>query len=139
MKPFADTDIVIYAQQQGEKGDMARRLLAAGCIVSVQVLNEFASVAHRKLGRSRAEIGAAITDIVSVTGEPVALTLALNSSARAVAAEGGVSFYDALIVAAALQAGCDTLLTEDMRAGRKFGRLTVVNPFAEEQVGSRDL
>jgi predicted nucleic acid-binding protein len=42
-----------------------------------------------------------------------------------------LAFYDALIVAAAIEAGCDTLFTEDMQHGRKFGSLTVVNPFDE--------
>ena len=47
------------------------------------------------------------------------------------AREHGLSFYDALIVAAAIEAGCDTLFTEDMQHGRKFAGLTIVNPFSE--------
>ena len=39
------------------------------------------------------------------------------------------SFYDALIVASAIAAGCDTLLTEDLQAGRRIAGMTIVNPF----------
>jgi predicted nucleic acid-binding protein len=50
----------------------------------------------------------------------------------ALARDHRLSFYDALIVAAALEAGCDTLYTKDMQHGRKFGGLTIVNPFIED-------
>ena len=48
-----------------------------------------------------------------------------------VAHEHGIAFYDALIVAAAVEAGCDTLFSEDMQPGRKLGSLIIVNPFIE--------
>ena len=50
--------------------------------------------------------------------------------ARKHARDHSLAFYDALIVAAALEAGCDTLLTEDMQHGRTFLGCTIVNPFA---------
>ena len=96
----------------------------------MQVINEFANVSRRKLGRSWAEIEAAIRDVLAVMAQPVSMTLAMSDAARRLAAEHGVSFYDALIVAAALDGGCTVLLTEDMQAGRSFGGLRVVNPFA---------
>lgn len=100
-------------------------------MISVQVLNEFANVSRRKLGRSWAEIEAAIGDVLAVMAPPLPVTLAMSDAARRLAAEHGVSFYDALIVAAALDGGCTVLLTEDMQAGRSFGGLSVVNPFME--------
>jgi len=51
------------------------------------------------------------------------------------ASSHGFNFYDALIVASALAAGCDTLLTEDLQAGRKIEGLTIVNPFASAAAG----
>jgi predicted nucleic acid-binding protein len=60
---------------------------------------------------------------------PLALTLELHAAARALAEDHRLSFYDALIVAAALAAGCDTLFTENMQHGRSFGGLSIVNPF----------
>ena len=59
---------------------------------------------------------------------PVAETT--HDAAVALAQEHGLDIYDALIIAAAIEAGCDTLYSEDLQTGRKFGPLTVVNPFA---------
>jgi predicted nucleic acid-binding protein len=57
------------------------------------------------------------------------LTAKSNRAAVALARDHNLGFYGALIVAAALEAGCDTLFSEDMQHGRKFGGLTIVNPF----------
>ena len=69
--------------------------------------------------------------MLAVVDTPLALTLELHAATRAFAEDHRLSFYDALIIAAALEAGCDTLFTEDMQHGRKFGGLTIVNPFLE--------
>jgi predicted nucleic acid-binding protein len=131
VRVFLDTNIIVYAQQLDAKGDAARKLLADGGVVSVQVLNEFASVSHRKLGRTWPEIAEAINDVIAVTDAPVALSLDLHMSARTLAEKDGLSFYDALIVAAALEAGCEALFSEDLQHGRRFGGLAVRNPFAD--------
>lgn len=130
MPAFLDTNVLIYAQQSGLKGEMARTLLADGGIVSVQVLNEFAAVSARKLGRTWPEIADALADILAVVAPPMPLTLPIHAAARALAAAHGVSFYDALIVAAAQEAGCDILYSEDLQSGRLFGTTRIVNPFA---------
>ena len=67
----------------------------------------------------------------SLVDPPPALTLELRAAARALAEDHQLSFYDAPIVAAAIEAGCDRLFTEDMQHGRKFGSLTIVDPFIE--------
>jgi predicted nucleic acid-binding protein len=130
VKAFFDTNILIYAQEQGAKADKARALLAAGGVLSVQVLNEFAAVARRKLGKNWREIGEAIDDALTLVDPPLPLTIALHTAARALADDHNLSFYDALIVAAALEAGCETLISEDLQNGRAFGELRIVNPFA---------
>ena len=61
----------------------------------------------------------------------VAITLTTHESAVTLARDHGLSFYDALIVATAQETGCDTLFTEDMQRGRRFGSVTIVNPFIE--------
>jgi predicted nucleic acid-binding protein len=71
----------------------------------------------------------AISDVLALVDPPLALTLELHAAARALAEDHRLSFYDALIVAAALGAGCDTLFTENMQHGRSFGGLSIVNPF----------
>lgn len=130
--PFLDTNLLVYAALEPDpRSDRARDLLAAGGMISVQVLNEFASVARRKLRRPWPEIEQALRAIRSFCPAPLPLTLALHDAALAIAARHGVAVYDALIVAAALQAGCDRLLTEDLQDGLVIeGRLTVHNPFA---------
>lgn len=131
MSAFFDTNILVYAQQAEGKADRARALFAGGGKISVQVLNEFSAVSRRKQRRDWDEIAEAISDVLTVVDPPLALTLDLHSAARKLAEDNGLSFYDALIVAAALEAGCDTLYTEDMQHGRKFGGLVIVNPFIE--------
>jgi predicted nucleic acid-binding protein len=59
------------------------------------------------------------------------ISVLTHEAAIALARDHNLAFYDALIVASATEAGCDTLFTEDMQHGRKFGSLTVVNPFHE--------
>ena len=131
MSVFFDTNILVYAQQRGRKADQARALFAGGGKISVQVLNEFSAVSQRKQGKDWGEIAEAISDILAVVDPPLALTLDLHRAARKLAEDHRLSFYDALIVAAAIEAGCDTLYSEDMQHGRSFGGLAIVNPFVE--------
>jgi predicted nucleic acid-binding protein len=126
---FFDTNILVYAQQSGEKAERARALFANGGQLSVQVLNEFTAVSLRKQGRSWGEIAEAIADAITLAGSPLALTLETHTAARALAESHQLSFYDALIVASATEASCDTLYTEDMQHNRKIGGLTICNPF----------
>jgi predicted nucleic acid-binding protein len=126
---FFDTNILVYAQQNGAKADKARALLAAGGVLSVQVLNEFAAVASRKLGKAWDEISEAIDDALALVDPPLPLTMTLHAVAREIARDHRYGFYDALILAAALEAGCDTLLSEDLQDGRTFGALKIINPF----------
>ncbi len=130
MSAFFDTNILVYAQETGGRGERARALLERGGVLSVQVLNEFAVVARRKLGRDWEEIGAAIEDALALVEPPLPLTAELHVAARVIAGDHGIAFYDALILAAALEAGCDTLFTEDLQDGRDLGGLKIVNPFA---------
>jgi predicted nucleic acid-binding protein len=128
---FFDTNILVYAQQTGGKADRARALFAGGGKLSVQVLNEFTAVSRRKQGRNWREIAEAISDALTLVNPPLALTLDLHAAARVLAEDHRLSFYDALIVASAIEAGCDILYSEDMQHGRTIGGLAIVNPFLE--------
>jgi predicted nucleic acid-binding protein len=128
---FFDTNIIVYAQQTGGKADRARALLAAGGKLSVQVLNEFTAVSRRKQEKEWREIGEAISDLLALVQPPLALTLDLHAAARVLAEEHQLSFYDALIVVSAIEAGCNVLYSEDMQHGRTIGGLTIANPFRE--------
>jgi len=129
-KPFLDTNIVVYAFGSGDpRCARAEQLLAAGGTVSVQVLGEFVNVSKRKLGREWQEIIAALAVIRALLGSPVAITARTHETAVALARRRNFAFYDAQIVASAIEARCDTVLSEDMQDGAKVGGVTIRNPF----------
>lgn len=127
---FFDTNIILYLLSGDDaKADRAEELLAIGGMISVQVLNEFVSVALRKLHLSWPEIGDILGPVRAVC-PVVGLSLDTHDRALVVAQRYGLSIYDALIVAAALIAGCKTLYSEDMQDGQVIERqLTICNPF----------
>ena len=126
-----DTTILVYAVSEGDpRAAVAENLLAAGGYISVQVLNEFAAVARRKLKMSWEEIGAALAAVRTLCEPPSPLTVEIHDAALAIAAHYGYPIYDALILAAALDAECDSVYSEDMQDGQKIGELTIRNPFA---------
>lgn len=130
-KTFFDTNVLVYVVgQSDERTAKADALVASGGVVSVQVLNELASVSHRKLRMSWGDIGDALNAIRVLCPAPVPLTTDTHDAGLRIAAKYGFSFYDALIVAAALEAECTTLYSEDFQDGQVIeGRLTVRNPF----------
>jgi predicted nucleic acid-binding protein len=128
---FFDTTVLIYAISDADpRAVVAEELLASGGYISVQVLNEFAAVARRKLKMSWGEIEEALTAIRDLCEPPGPLTVEVHESALKLAALYRYNIYDALILAAALDAGCGTLYSEDMQDGQKIGSLTIRNPFA---------
>jgi predicted nucleic acid-binding protein len=129
---FWDTNVFVYAFLCGPKQQIARRRLASGGIISVQVLNEFANVMARKMRQPWADVERFLS-VIRVRFPTVApLTIQTHAAALALARDHSIAFCDALIVASALSAGCARLFTEDMQHGRRFGDCVVVNPFVEE-------
>jgi predicted nucleic acid-binding protein len=129
MSFFFDTNILVYAQQAGTKADRANELLSQGGFISVQVLNELANVLRKKFNRDWSDVEAVLGDVCDALEEPLPLTLATHRAAIQIARDHGLSFYDATIVASALEAGCSVLASEDLQADRAFGALTIKNPF----------
>jgi len=129
--PFFDSNIVVYAFLDVAKRERALDLLASGGVISAQVLNEFTNVARRKRQRDWSDIERAISVIRARFPDIVPLTADTHAAALDLARDHGLAFYDALIVAAAIEAGCDTLFSEDMQHSRVIGGLTIVNPFLE--------
>ncbi|HTF54842.1 MAG TPA: PIN domain-containing protein [Pseudonocardia sp.] len=138
MTVFVDTNVLVYAHDPTErrKSAAADALLVqlwengAGAL-STQVLQEFYNVATGKLrpqlspSRARSIVGDyAEWAVVETTPQLIVSASMLHEC-------HGISFWDALIVEAALLAGADTLLTEDLQDGRRFGDLTVRNPFLD--------
>ena len=131
MKAFFDTNILVYTATSDAKKQQAVACLGRGGCASVQVLNEFVHVARRKLRHDWPQIELALGLFRASLDDVVPVTLNTHTGAVSLAREHSLSFYDALIVAATIEAGCDTLFTEDMQHGRTFGSVTIVNPFLE--------
>lgn len=127
---FADTNVVLYLLDDGPKAERAAAILAGRPRISVQVLNEAMVNCRRKAGLSWDETGAFLAGIRALC--PVEdVTLQTHDVGRALAEHYGWSVYDAMIVAAALRAGCTRLWSEDLQDGQLVeDRLRIANPFA---------
>lgn len=129
-KHFLDTNILLYLlSADGVKANTAETILAAGGVVSVQVLNEFASVAMRKIGMSLPEVCEFLSTVRKFcTVHP--LDLATHDLGLDLLRRHSLSVFDAMIVAAAAQAQCTVLYTEDMQHGSTLRGVRIRNPFA---------
>jgi predicted nucleic acid-binding protein len=128
---FWDTNVFVYAFIAGPKQQIARRGLMSGGVISVQVLNEFTNVMSRKMRQSWEDVERFLSAIHVRFPTATPLTIQTHAAARALARDHSIAFYDALIVAAAIEAGCDRLYSEDLQHGRRFGDCMVVDPFRD--------
>ena len=135
---FVDTNVLLYAQ---DRRDDRRRgipqavldgLWAAGNgVLSTQVLQEFSNVATRKLQLSPETARRIVAEyaewpVVETTAQLIVSASVLHERHR-------FSFWDAMVVEAALLSGATTLLSEDLQDGRRIGDLTIRNPFRPDQ------
>ena len=126
---FFDTNVVAYfTSDDPVKAEISARLLRAGGVVSVQVLNEFAALAVRKRRWPIVQVRQ-VVEAVRETCQVVPLTPEAHDLGLDLAERYGLNIYDALIVAAASLAGCATLYSEDMHDGLTIDGLTIRNPF----------
>lgn len=134
---FLDTNIFVYQldRTDARKSKIAARLVddavtSGGAWISFQVVQEFLNTALRK---AEIKLGAeaAHAYLENVLGPlcRVPPSLAIYHRSLDVQVRYRLSYYDALIVAAAQEAGCTSLVSEDFQDGQKFDRLTVINPF----------
>lgn len=128
--PFLDTNVLLYLlSADSGKADVAEALLRKGGIISIQVLSEFTSVCSRKLKMSYGEIREILTTINMVL-DVRDLTQTTHQTALDLAERYGYSFYDSMILSAAINAGCGLVYTEDLHSGQHIqDRLLIVNPF----------
>ena len=127
-KSFYDTNVLLYLLSADPKADKAESLLDKGGVISVQVLNEFASVAHRKLKMTWSEIRDILATFQSVC-EVVPVTVEIHELGLNLAERYGLSVYDGFIVAAAVEAKCRVVYSEDMQDGQVLHDVTIRNPF----------
>ena len=130
-KPFFDTNVLIYAVAENDpRNTRAEELLAYGGMLSVQILSEFVAVARRKILMSWSDVREALDAFRVLCPSPLPLTIEMHEAALKIAERHGYNIYDALVVAAALQAGCTTLYSEDLQEGQIIDqKLTIRNPF----------
>ena len=134
---FLDTNVFVYSFDAGDTakarraGKLIRDAVSTGKgVVSYQVVQEFFSVALRKFAKpmtpAEAEqyLATVFRPLVAVESSPALFMEALRVTSRY-----RLSWYDSLIVAAAIQADCSTLLSEDLQHGLRIGDLRVENPF----------
>ena len=134
---FLDTNIFVYSFDRGAavKARKATQLIRKALttqkgIISYQVVQEFFNVALRKFTQpmktadAEQYLGAVFRPLLGVNSSQ-----ALYAEALRLQAKNSLSWYDSLIVSAAIQAQCDFLYTEDLQHGRRFGSLQIANPF----------
>ncbi len=130
-KAFFDTNVLLYAVAENDpRSAQAEELLAAGGVLSVQTLNEFVSVARRKILMSWSDVTEALDAFRVLCPSPLPITMEIHEAALKIAEKHVYNIYDALVIAAALEAGCATLYSEDLHSGQMIsGQLTIRNPF----------
>lgn len=129
MTAFLDTNLLIYAQSADPKGEIARQAVLAGGVISVQVINEFTAILRRKFRLDWHAIAGAVADLRTALDPVRPVGIDTWASALTLARQHRFGFYESLILASALEAGCDTLLTEDLQSGLRIEGLIIVNPF----------
>lgn len=127
---FLDSSTLLYLVSADHgKAERVEQLLELRNVISVQVLNEFVAVAAGKFGMPLAHVAetlAAVRSCCRVTD----LTAADHDLAVDIASRYRFSFYDSLIVAAAMRAGCATLYSEDLQHGQQLrDGLQIIDPF----------
>jgi predicted nucleic acid-binding protein len=130
-RAFFDTNVLIYAVSKDDsRAVVAEELLAAGGVLGVQILNEFVSVARRKLLMSWSDVREALDAFVVLCPDPLPISIVTHERGLNIAQKHGYNIYDALVVSAALEAGCAILYSEDLQDGQTIeGRLSIRNPF----------
>lgn len=128
---FVDTNVLVYlySSDEPEKRQRAQRLSRnANSWISTQVLNELCNILRKKFQRRYPEITAVIKEVTrnfhvtTVTADTIRLALT-------VAEKHGYSYYDSLMIAAALEQNCAVLYSEDMQHGQTLDTMTIMNPF----------
>ena len=132
---FIDSNLWVYLYSDRDKGNIVRNIIEEyfiDIVLSVQVLGEFFNVLIRKIMRTKKEAREIISDL-AMNFEVIEIDKSLVLEAMEISIRYKYSYWDSLIVAAALGTGCSMLYTEDLHDGQIInGRLKIVNPFKEK-------
>ena len=131
---FIDTNVFVYAADSKNpvkravaRDVISRAVVDGGGRITVQVLNEFSSVAYRKLGLTVAEIRNYLEMFRALPVLPVAA--GITEKGLDIMERYGLQFYDSLLVASASEVGCDEFISEDLNDGQIYCGVRAVNPF----------
>jgi predicted nucleic acid-binding protein len=129
-KYFLDTNIALYAIDADQtKADIADELVCRGCCLSSQVFNESVEVMRRKWKAPWTQVRSFLEYLETHATHVESVTLNTHQRALDIAEATGIRIYDALLVAAAEQAHCTLLYTEDLNHGQRIGGVEIRNPF----------
>ena len=137
-RTFLDTNVLVYSIDDSEprKRDIAREVLGSDrygeFVLSAQVLSELYVTVTRKLTEPVPEEKASeAVDQLGVLNPTIPIDTALVRRATQISRSARLSYWDGLVVAAAAQAGCGLLLTEDLNDGQQIGSVRIENPFRD--------
>jgi predicted nucleic acid-binding protein len=127
---FFDTNVLVYLATDEIHAPCVREIMHENAVISTQVMNELLHVLRRKFAFTWEDVEDFLI-LTEATMDIQDLTLLTHKLGRRLSRRYGFATYDAMIVAAALEAGCDVLWSEDMQNGLSVeGRLVIRNPFA---------
>lgn len=132
-----DTNILVYAvdAREGRKREFAAQIIEAAatrdCPLALQVVGEFYAAASAKLKLPATDAAARAAQLVAAF-ETFGYSVHAVRAALEEAPRGGFSYWDSMLLAAAAEAGCTTILSEDMADSARFGSITVINPFGRD-------
>ena len=131
---FIDSNVFIYAADSKNpvKRSISRKLISVAVAsgrykINVQVLNEFSSVAYRKLGLTVDEIKAYLEMFRALPVLPVSADV--TEKGLDVMNRYGLQFYDSLLLVSASESGCDEFISEDLNDGQVYDGILCRNPF----------
>jgi predicted nucleic acid-binding protein len=140
----ADTNVLIYLWDNADPEKLAAaQAIVAGLArtespLALQVIGEAQNVMRRKLGQPPWQAAQNARNLLTAFDIFVA-TESNAAESLSLMAAGRMSYWDAMLVTAARDAGCDVLLSEDMQHGGQLGRLSIVNPFSTDPASLRAL
>lgn len=129
-KVFADSNIIIYSLGNDTfRKEIAKNIIRANPYISFQVLNEVANISFKKLSLSN-EKTLKVLNFLAQKCRLHSVDFSTIQDALKIKSEYGYSYYDSLIISAALETGCEILYSEDLHDGQLVGNsLKIINPF----------
>jgi predicted nucleic acid-binding protein len=125
-----DTNILVYAFENGPRRARSLELLGGEAVISVQVLNEYANAIRRKYGRDWKDISRDLDAIRGAVARVDPITDEANREALRLVARYRLAWFDAVLLAVALAGGVEALYSQDMQHGLLIDdRLRIVDPF----------